>query len=47
MVDSQQGLRMFSAENQTARTAGILVIGAVVGLILLRKLSISGSVSTN
>lgn len=45
MVDSQRGLAMFNAENQTARTAGLIVIGAVVGLVLLRRFSVSGAVS--
>jgi hypothetical protein len=45
MVDSQRGLLMLAPENQTARTAGLLVIGAVIGLVLMRRFNIAGSVS--
>lgn len=44
MVDSQKQLTL-GAGDATARTAGLLVVGAVVGLWLLRRLSGSVSVS--
>jgi hypothetical protein len=44
MVDSQSQLTL-GAGDATARTAGLLVIGAVVALFLLRKLSGSVAVS--
>lgn len=42
-MDSQAALKTANAE-PTAKTAGMLVIAAVVGLVLLRKLSVSVSV---
>lgn len=45
MVDSQRGLTMLAPENQTARAAGLLVVGAVLGLFLLRRFSVSGAIS--
>jgi len=36
---------MMDPANQTARAAGLLVVGAVLGLFLLRRFSVSGAVS--
>jgi len=46
MVDSQQGLGTLGA-NSTARATGLIVVGAIAGLFLLRKfgVNLSGSVS--
>jgi len=44
MVDSQRQLTL-GAGDTTAKTTGLLVVGAVVALFLLRRLS--GSVSVN
>lgn len=43
MVDSQEKLSVKKAE-PTAKTAGLAVVLAVIGLIMLRKLSVSVSV---
>jgi hypothetical protein len=46
MVDSQRQLTL-GAGDSTAKTAGLLVVGSVVALFLLRKLSGSVSVSVS
>jgi hypothetical protein len=43
MVDSQEGLGI--GGNSTARVAGLIVVGAVLGLFLLRRFNVSGAVS--
>lgn len=44
MVDQQKQLTLGSGD-ATARTAGLMVIGAVVGLFLLKRLNGSLSIS--
>lgn len=44
MVDQQERLTL-GAGDATAKAVGLLVVGAVVGLWLLRRLSASASVS--